>query len=176
MHLFTGNAANRSRQAEVAQDFYLKALGVDDQYARAYIGLGHAQFAQALAGACSQDFQIDSELLDAALGNFIKAEIADNKPPSADISAKSAFGKGQIYITKYYSGEKSAFSDSQEQFQMVIDEYIKTDNERIKELASEAHARLGLLARQQGDLESSAALYEKGLEPVSYTHLRAHET
>jgi len=167
MHLFTGNAANRSRQAEVAQDFYMKALGVDDQYARAYIGLGHAQFAQALAGACSQDFQIDSELLDAALGNFIKAESADNKPPSADISAKSAFGKGQVYITKYYSGEKSAFSDSQEQFQMVIDEYIKTDNERIKELASEAHARLGLLARQQGDLESAAALYEKGLELAS---------
>ena len=32
MHLFTGNAANRSRQANEAQDFYLKALDVDDQY------------------------------------------------------------------------------------------------------------------------------------------------
>ncbi len=167
MHLFTGNAANRSRQAEEAQDFYLKALGVDDQYARAYIGLSHAQFAQALAGACSQDFQVDSEGLDAALRNFNKAENVSNKPPSADITAKAAFGKGQVYITKYFSGDKPALSDAQEQFQLVIDEYIQTDNERVKELASEAYARLGLLARQEGDLESATALYEKGLKLAS---------
>jgi tetratricopeptide (TPR) repeat protein len=72
-----------------------------------------------------------------------------------------------VYISKYFAGEEAALSDAREQFQFVIDEYLKTDNERIKELASEAHARLGLLARQQADLESAAALYEKGLELAS---------
>ena len=105
--------------------------------------------------------------MDAALGNFANAEIAENKPPSADITVKAAFGKGQVYITKYFSGDQSALSEAQEQFQLVIDEYMDTGNDRIKELASEAHARLGLLARQQGDMESAAALYEKGLELAS---------
>ena len=167
MHLFTGNAANRSRLAEEAQEYYLKAIGVDEQYARAYVGLGHARFALALADACSQDFQIDFALLDTALGNFIEAESASNQPPSADITAKAAFGKGQVYITRYFSGDIQALPDAEEQFQLVIDEYLDTSNERIKELASESYARLGLLSRQEQDLETAADLYNKGLELAS---------
>jgi hypothetical protein len=49
----------------------------------------------------------------------------------------------------------------------VIAEYEKTNNQRIKDLAGEAHGHLGLIARMQDDSKTAIQEYEQAVKLLS---------
>jgi tetratricopeptide (TPR) repeat protein len=163
LYLFEGNAANRSNQLDIAEQAYTEALEIDDQYARSLVGLGFVDFTRSLQGSTSQSFEPDEDLLERALERFDLALQTEDQPESADIPAKVAFGKAQVYLAQAYTG-KETLPEAVKQFERVIALYSDGENPRLQELASEAHARIGFITREQNDLKKSHDNFSKALE------------
>jgi tetratricopeptide (TPR) repeat protein len=164
VYLFEGNAAGKSRLLEEAEEAYHSALEYEDEYARAYAGLGSVYYLQALEETqCKEVFEPDQGLLDSAKFNFGQALEASVMPESADIPTKVAIGLGQVYLVEWFAGEDKV-DKSIEQFNLVITQYGGGANSRIQEFTSEAHGRLGLIERQTGHTEEAIMRFEKALE------------
>jgi tetratricopeptide (TPR) repeat protein len=155
IYLFEGNAAGKSHNLEQAEEAYQLALGFQEDYARAYAGLGSVYYLQALEGTDSSDFDPDQGLLDSSKFNFGEALKAGVQPESADIPTKVAFGLGQVYLVEWYSGEDT-LQKAIDEFNRVVAHYGDKENPRIQEFASEAHARLGLIERQGGIMKKQS--------------------
>ena len=105
-----------------------------------------------------------------ALEYFDQALNAAHQPETADIPAKAAFGKGQVYLVQHYMGQNT-LSKAVEEFKFVIGQFESEENRRLKELASESYGRLGLIAREKGDLETAVVYYSTARELSSH-HFR----
>ena len=146
LHLLIGNAAGKrneiaggeSRYLDVAETNYQKALRLDSEYSRAYIGLASVQYNRALYSE-----KPNAELLNKAIELYLKALDAKNQPDLADISTKAHFGLGQSLMVLALIGEDATFLSSISEFERVINDYNEGDNPRVRVLAGEAHARLG---------------------------------
>ncbi|MCK6577687.1 MAG: tetratricopeptide repeat protein [Anaerolineae bacterium] len=150
--------------AQAEADFRA-ALGENPDYARAYAGLGTAEYLLAMESSrVSRSFDLESGALDAIETTFQNALSAPDSPESADIDAKVAFGVGQVEVIRMLSGETEAAARARAQFEQVISLYDDGANLRIKELAAEATARLALIARYEGDYEGARAGYSQALE------------
>ena len=169
LYLFTGNAASKSNLQNEAEEAYLSAIEINDGYGRGYVGLGHVYFQYSLPETV-QEFQPDPENLSLALEYFDQALNSAHQPETADIPAKAAFGKGQVYLVQHYMGQNT-LSKAVEEFKYVIAQFESEENRRLKELASESYGRLGLIARENGDLESAVEHYSTARE-LSSEHFR----
>jgi tetratricopeptide (TPR) repeat protein len=158
VYLFEGNAAGKADLLPQAEQAFQDALRIDPEYARAYAGLGSVYYTYSLQGLSSQNFNPNREDLQKALEYFQFAEQASHKPVTANIPAKIAFGRGQVYMALWLVKEAPA-EQAVEQFQFVIDQYQTNKNEAIREIASESCARLGLIARQSGDTAGALERY-----------------
>ncbi len=157
LYLFAGNAASKSNLQDEAEEAYRSAIEINDGYGRGYVGLGHVYFQYSLPETV-QEFQPDPENLDLALEYFNQALNAAHQPETADIPTKAAFGKGQVYLVQHYMGQNT-LSKAVEEFKYVIGQFESEENRRLKELASESYGRLGLIARENGDLETAVEYY-----------------
>jgi len=169
LYLFAGNAASKSNLQDEAEEAYLSAIEIDNGYGRGYVGLGHVYFQYSLPET-GQEFQPDPENLSLALQYFDQALNASHQPETADIPAKAAFGKGQVYLVQHYMGQNT-LSKAVEEFNYVIRQFESEDNRRLKELASESYGRLGLIARENSDLETAVEYYSTARELSSH-HFR----
>jgi len=168
VYLFEGNAAGKSRLLEEAEEAYHHALEYQNEYARAYAGLGSVYYLQALEETqCKETFEPDQSLLDSAKYNFEQALKAGVMPASADIPTKVAIGLGQVYLAEWFAGEDTV-EKAIEQFNLVLTQYGGGLNPRIQEFASEAHGRLGLIERQIGNTTEAIARFENALELATH--------
>jgi len=159
VYLFLGNAAGKSLQLDIAEEAYTKAIELQPEYSRGYVGLGNIAFLKSLSDSSSgPGFQPNWEALDLAEYFFKKAMESSLKPSSADISTKVAFGLGQIRLIQWYAGNDT-LEDAINQFTKVIEEFGNGNNPRVQEFASESHLRLGLIYRDQDQ--------EKAIENIS---------
>lgn len=158
VYLFQGNAAGRANDLEQAKVAYLKALEVDADYARAYVGLGGVAYSEALLKVTSDQFTPDLDKFKLALDFYDQALTAKNASPTADIPAKVAFGRGQVYLMEWFAGQDT-LALAQRSFMEVLGFYDGGNNPRLQEMASETHARLGIIARQQNDLTVAVSEY-----------------
>ena len=158
VYLFTGNAAGRARLLPEARAAYEKAIEIEPRYARAYVGLAGVYYLHGLEPATSQDFKLDMPAMGQALQFLEVAEHAPLRPPSADLPAKIAFGRAQVYLAEWFAGEDT-LEQARQSFQTVITEYGAGRNPRLQEQASEAHARLGMIARQANDRSQAVTEY-----------------
>ena len=166
-------AAGDSRQAsrlpgllQQSEADFQQAVAANPDYSRGYAGLASTEYLRALEpiearGAWSQ---VSSETLDTIQSTFEEALTAKDRPPSADIPTKIEFGLGQVATLRYLQGDMSAADEARQQFQMVLNDYGDGANPRVKELAAEANARLGLLNRTAGDLEAARTYYQAALD------------
>jgi len=92
------------------------------------------------------------------------------QPETADIPAKAAFGKGQVYLVQHYMGQNT-LSKAVEEFKYVIGQFESEENRRMKELTSESYGHLGLIARENGDLET-AVEHNSTAHELSSQHFR----
>lgn len=147
LYLLAGNAAIKTNNIELADSYYQKAISIDPEYARGYLGVAHIYYRLALKPfeETLNYADVDHELLNMALETLEQASISTNQPPRSDISTKIHFERGQIYLIQVYSGRETSFDAAIKEFEIVIADYANGNNPRIQERAAESYARLGLI-------------------------------
>lgn len=153
----------------LAEDLLRKALEIDPQYARPYIGIANLNYMRALVPyQQSKDrLKIDKGKLETCLEYLEKADQAQNKPPLAEVETKIHFARGQCLMQQTLAGVNTNLEPAFNEFRWVTQKYAQEKNERIKELAGEAHARVGLIYRLLGKNELAIPEYQTAIELLS---------
>ena len=161
LYLWLGNAAGRMFDLDAAETYHQQAIELDPDYARPYVGLAGVYYLRAL-----QPFQESLDPVDiyamwlhTAIDTYRQALQAEHQPPLSDIETKVHFGLGQCYTMLVYSGNELYFDAAIAEFKAVIAAYNDGTNPRVRELAAEAHARLGLIYRLVGDSDRACEGY-----------------
>lgn len=142
--LYEGNTANKTRRPDAAETAYMEALAINDDYARAWVGLGSVYLERGIN--FSDPLNPDEALIQQALDTFDVALAAAEQPPTADIPVKVAFGRGRAYLSLWMGGQAEAETLAVGEFERVIDEYEKDQNPRLAELAGESYGYLALIS------------------------------
>jgi tetratricopeptide (TPR) repeat protein len=166
VYLLAGNAAMKAQDFDTSITELNKSLSIDSDYARPLITLGSVYYLQALVPfeKTKKPSDIDLEILDKAIEKYNQALQAKRQPALSDISSKVHFGLGQCYLLQTYAGKDVSLSIAVEEFQKVINDYADGKNPRLRELAAEAHARLGLIYDFSGYSRDAAQEYELAAE------------
>lgn len=166
LYLLAGNAALKAKDFDTAKSSLNKSLAIDPEYARPLITLGSVYYLQALEPfeQSKDPASIELDLIDKSIEMYNRALQANNQPPLSDISTKVHFGLGQCYLMQTYSGMDTPLGNAVEEFQIVIANYGDGKNPRVRELAAEAHARLGLIYDLSGYTEDAAQEYQLAAE------------
>jgi tetratricopeptide (TPR) repeat protein len=164
LYLLAGNAAGKNENFDLAQTYYKKSLSVVPEYARGYIGLAGVYYMYALEPfqATEEPSNINLSWLEKSINTYQLAFEAQLQPALSDIETKVHFGLGQCYLMQVYSGktELNSFERALAEFALVIDEYGDGENPRVRELAAESHARIGLIYVLSGQPESALEEYQ----------------
>ncbi|CUS06184.1 protein of unknown function [Candidatus Promineifilum breve] len=163
LYLLLGNAAGKNENLDLAEDAYQKALAENPDYSRAYAGLGSIHYIRALKPAeeTGDLASINVDLINKSIASYEQAAAATVRPTLSDIVTKVHFGMGQAYLALHLQDESKPVSPATQEFEAVIADFGDGDNPRIRELAAEAHARLGLIHTTSGNLVEAITEYEQ---------------
>lgn len=169
LYALIGFAAGKAKQYDLTESALEKAIDINPDYARPYIGMANLNYILALQPfeESKDPADVDQELLDKCFTYLEKAEDAPEKPPLAEAETKIHFSRGQCLWLKTYTGKLPNFNDSIHEFNAVVEAYADGANLRVRELAAEAHARLGLIYQLTGDLPRAAANYRAAADLLS---------
>ena len=171
-YLFQGNAAGKSFNFDEAEDALLKAIQIESEYSRAYAGLGSIYYLLAFEEISTQNSIPNQAYLQKSSDYYNKALSAQIQPKSADISTKVSFGLGQVNLTYWYLGENT-LNNAISLFSNVISDYQNNNNERIREIASESYARLGLIEQSYQNDAQAISNFEKAQELATHPARKA---
>ena len=162
LYALIGFSAGKAEQYDLAETSLEKAMEINPDYARPYIGMANLNYIKALMpfDISKNPENVDQLLLDNCFIYLELAVQAPEKPPLAEVDTKIHFARGQCYWLKTYTGQLADFSKAMEEFQQVIMAYNDGANPRVRELAAESHARLGLICNLTGDLLAAANEYQ----------------
>ena len=188
LNVFAGNAATREPDSQQALEFYNAALKTRPDYARALVGRGVVlyQMAREKAGKTPPPYdpslKLDSGhrctdvdialpdspqlLAELSLRCYNEADRSTDKPATADIDVKTAFGSGQVEVWLSLNHYGDRWDDAQSDLQEVLALYSSSEPERQARIrAATAHAnawsglRLLSIAGSDGDSVKQAADY-----------------
>lgn len=147
IYLLMGNAASKQEKLGLAQAYYEKSIELDPEYSRGYLGLGDVYYRSSLElfDKTKNPESIDPDLLTLAIENYTSGLSSDDQPQFADVPTKVHFGLGQCYLAKTYSSGNDNYTSAENQFMAVIQDYGNGENARVRVIAAESHARLGLI-------------------------------
>jgi len=166
LYALIGFSAAKVGQYEIAERALEKAIELNPDYSRPYIGMANLNYMLALQP--SNGAGVDQDLLDKCFHYLELAVQAREKPPFAEVDTKIHFARGQCYWLKAYSGQLPDYELAIDEFQWVIENY-DGKNLSIMELAAESHARLGLIYKETKNLTEAVHEYELAVheyEPV----------
>jgi tetratricopeptide (TPR) repeat protein len=174
IHILLGNTYVRlvSRDKDpsylsAAHDSYAAALAIDPAYMRASLGQANVLYLEALGDPANPSFAaLDQKKLDSAQALFEAALNEKNPPAGINLYPKVHFGLGQIYLVKAQTSQGDWQEKARKEFTAVVQEY-EAGNNAIVYFASHSYARLGLMERQQGNVDSSATFYQKAINIAS---------
>ncbi len=165
LYLLKANTQTRLKNYSSAEEDYRTALEINPDYSRAMIGIAGSYYLKSLSDyqATGEINQINIPLIMKSIEWYQAAMNAKDQPPLADIMTKAHQGMGQCYLMLAISGDPIQASDYYEkaisEFNEVVLSYGEGSNPRVKELAGEAHGRLGLIYRLAGENELALAEY-----------------
>jgi hypothetical protein len=167
LYVFMGDTAVQSGDYDSAENFFQNALGLNLQYAPAYIELGNLYYLQAFGETSSgaPTGEIDEDLVSLAIDAYKSAATAIDRPSSADIDTRANFGLGQSYLLLNLINDEPSFDQAISAFELVIADF-EAGNDRVKELAAEAHGGLGLIYQSLGDNQRAVAEYHAALDLI----------
>ncbi|MBK8784710.1 MAG: hypothetical protein IPO22_23595 [Anaerolineales bacterium] len=162
LYALIGFAAGKAKQYDLTESALEKAIDINPDYARPYIGMANLNYILALQpfDESKDPADVDQKLLEKCFTYLEKAEDAPEKPPLAEAETKIHFSRGQCLWLKTYTGELPDFSLSVKEFEAVIASYDDGNNLHVRELAGESYARLGLIYRLTGDLPRALENYQ----------------
>jgi tetratricopeptide (TPR) repeat protein len=144
LYLFLGNVAGKRRRHVEAKERYEEALRINREYARAQVGLAEIRFHQASGGGGCEQRLVDPAGLQQAAAAFQQAQVARERPALSDIDVKIAFGQGRLYSCLSQAGLADRWRDAEARFLSVVAAY-RGGNQRVRQLAAESYAGLGLV-------------------------------
>jgi tetratricopeptide (TPR) repeat protein len=176
--LFLGHTAGQLDDLDSAEAYYRYILDeLSPEYARAHLSAADILFHRARAGGCEPN-AVDAEGLRNAIRGFEDALDARDQPAWSDIATKAAFFQGRAYLCLSQGLVADHWTDAEREFLKVIAEF-DGGNQRVKELAAQAHANIGLtyiLREDKPDLEASyrraAEHYHKAIELTRHADSR----
>jgi tetratricopeptide (TPR) repeat protein len=141
LYLFLGTAALHRNDLTAAEEFYNQAIQINKAYARARLGLGEIQYHRSRGTTCEPG-QTDVAGVEKAVALYHSA-LEVPAPAEAKITAKTAWFTGRAYLclTRAHVDRRV---DAERALQQLIGQY-QGGNQGLSDLASEAHANLGLL-------------------------------
>ncbi|MFN8412820.1 MAG: hypothetical protein U0Z26_10565 [Anaerolineales bacterium] len=162
LYLLMGNAASKGGELDLGLGYLNDSLKIDSEYARPYITIAGVYYLQAMNkfDESGNKNDVDQQLLLKSIDTYKQALSAKHKPKSSDVETKVHFGLGQCYLMQAYGGEKVNPNLAAYEFQIVIDAYRNGENPRVRELAAESHARLGLLYLFSGKPDEASGEYQ----------------
>lgn len=167
LYLFLGNATSRrpSPNQALALQHYERALTLNPEYARALIGRGEITFLEARGETCEQS-RADVDGLRTAQQDFVAALDARDQPAEAMVQGKANFGTGRVLLCLSRAGAEASWDGAERSFQAVVVAYQQSKSLLLRELATEAHANLGLLnwIRPAADNDATAANYQRAID------------
>jgi len=173
LYALLGFAAGKAKQYDLTESALEKAIAINPDYARPYIGIANLNYVLALKPfEESKDIKdVDLILLDNCFKYLELAVQAPEKPPLAEVDTKIRFSRGQCYWLKTYVGKLPDYTLAIDEFQQVITAYNNRkdfrDRERVREFAGESHARLGLIYNLTGNLTEAVDRYQIAAELLS---------
>jgi tetratricopeptide (TPR) repeat protein len=166
IYALVGFAAGKAGKYELTQSALEKAIAINPNYARPYIGMADLYYVLALKlfEKTKNLNDVNQNLLDKCFMYLEKAVQAPEKPPLAEIDSKIHLSRGQCYLLRTSTGRMPDFSLAIRDFQQVITTYDNGGDARARELAAESYARLGLIDSLMNNLPAAADNYHKAAE------------
>lgn len=166
----SGRLASKEKSAEhltAALDYYDKALSINPAYTRGKVGQASVLYLMALGDPSASSWDaVDLGQLDEAAAAYEAALSLGDPPESANIETKVHFGLGQIHLARAMVVGGDWMAQAEAEFKEVVQAY-EAGNTRIKDLAGHAQARLGAIARLQGNTRGAIEHYTRATELVS---------
>jgi len=143
--LFLGNTAGKRADLGLAERYYREALGFDPGAPRARLGLAELVYQRA-RGACGRR-TVDAAGLQRAASLYRDALPPSKRVSGVGSSTKAAFGLGRVYLCLSQAEVANRWTEAEGRFLEVVRAFGSGDrgNQRLRELASEAYANLGLI-------------------------------
>ncbi len=162
LYALIGFAAGKTEQYDLTKSSLEKAIDINPEYARPYIGMANLNYILALKPIeeSKNVNDVDQALLDNCFKFLELAVQAPEKPPLADVDTKIHFSRGQCYWLRTYTGRLPDFSLAISEFQQVITAYNNGANPRVREFAAESYARLGLIDSLTNNMAEAAKNYQ----------------
>jgi tetratricopeptide (TPR) repeat protein len=162
IYAFVGFSAGKAGQYDVAELALKKAIELDPKYARPFIGMANLNYMRALLPfeKSKNPDDIDNALLENCFSYLDLAVQAPEKPPLAEVDTKIHFSRGQCLMLKAYARLIPSLEPAYNEFQLVIQAYGDGKNPRVRELAAESHARVGMIYRLTGQNEKAISEYQ----------------
>lgn len=169
LYALIGFASGKAGKYDITQSALEHSIALNPNYSRPYIGLANLNYILSLKPfeESGSPNDVDQEFLDNCFSYLEEAEKAPEKPPLAEVDTKIHFAYGQCYWLKTYTGELPDYELAYEEFQQVIAAYGDGENQRVRELAAESHARLGLIFNLTGNLPLAVKHYQAAADLLS---------
>lgn len=156
-----GNVTGLQDQLDEARDYFLQALAIDSEFARAQFGIAEVQFQQAGGPKCADtDTAEDLPVLEDAVRQF--REIAElQAPPLSFLPVRAQLEVGRILLCMARYGVTS-LGEARVQFETVIAE--NGANERLRDLVAEAHSELAVRHVLRAELPAAIEEYRRAID------------
>lgn len=140
--LLLGSTAAQRKDFTRAEAYFQDALKMDPNFARAQLGTANTLALSQISGGCLPE-RTNPEILADAEQAFLRLR---SRPltPGSDIAPKIALGLARVYICMGISGSADRWEDAGQEYAFILAEYER-GNTRLRDMAAEAHADLGLI-------------------------------
>ena len=163
--------AKMNQHLREAESYFAQSSNIDPDYARAYLGLGDIAYLQS-ADCDEEGCDIIAEPLTQSISFYEQALASPNAPAAAVTDAKANFGLGQVYFRQSLIQGDRTFARAIGYFTAVLTEYESGNSPRARDIAAEAHARLGLIACLQGNYGDASDAYQAAIQYYTDDRLR----
>jgi tetratricopeptide (TPR) repeat protein len=153
---------------EEAESYFSKAQAIDKQYARPQLGLANILYLEALGDPFIEANHIDPIKMELAEQAYKAVQDLPEIPENANVLPKTYYGLGQVYLAEGH------FDLAEGEFLRIIDDFQR-GNENLENLASHAYARVGWIARKEGDYPQAINFIDNAIDHASpYYRVRYH--
>ena len=159
-HLLGNAVGHQEDRLDDAEDFYLRALALNPDYARSHFGVAEVLFQRSKGANCDGTGEADLDGLRQAIRQF-EDVMASEAPPLSFLDARSSVEIARIHFCLNANGEDSV-DEARRELELVVAEYATET--RLRNLVAEAQQVLGAISFAVGDLDAATDYYVAAID------------